>query len=283
MQLTRIGTKNQEAFRELMSKDCFMQLQEDSFITGLGVIEDGYACGALMFRKKQSILEIVSYYIHPDYRNLGFATCLMEALLDFCKKIKNIKIIFGIYREWEKEQKIGSFLSKRGWQLQDSNTDTYSFQLEDLRKLSYFKRIDEKIATTHIHSFGEVPASLIREFCMTMKKKEMNFMGKKILSGDIHANLSKVYIRDGKILSFAAVTKIEDALILEWLYTTKGYSNILFSMILEVAREALCMCSEKTRVYITTIHEESKKLLQGMIGDIIQFEEKKIAGVYLVN
>ena len=142
MKVGRIDQTQWPLFAPLLLPIVTKALERGDSVAVLGLTEDDVACGAAAYYMDGSRLEIISFYVAPDYRGRGGATLLLTTLARLARKgpIPAYEIALDFSSTHQEHEELIRFLEHMGYQKRDShNGNDYYMTLGQMMASPYHK------------------------------------------------------------------------------------------------------------------------------------------------
>lgn len=276
MELTSIGMNNLQAFRFYFNLENYGRLLSDPTVLGIGVTEYGVACGALIFSVTGQNVRLLSLFIHPDYRNRGFATALLDYVIGMSEEDEGINSIYTEYYEGNEQKGLRAFLEGYHFRFEHKEVAEYSCKLTQIKKLTYFTDIQQVRINSNISLLEEIPGYQWKQFLNEMENKGENLISDEAETGVIDPKISTVRLNGDKVIGCIAFMRGEKSLTLLWAHLPQEQMADFVPMLKLAASQAFVLCTEDTQLIIPAISPASLKLIQKLMGEEIQVTEQLV-------
>jgi GNAT superfamily N-acetyltransferase len=282
MEITLIGNKNKEAFRYLMSREHYYELLGNKTVSGLGAVEDGLACAALVYTVEDQNARILSLYVDIDYRNKGFATELMDYFIAMCEAEEGVSGLSTLFAEREGAVSLRNFLEKYEFEFENLEMAGYECKLWDLKDIVYFKEAQLINPSSSLKYFETIPPYQLKQFFQEMTQNGENIIDAELACNCIDNHISVGYLKDDKLTGCITFMREENKLTLLWAYLSPETSLHFIPMLQLAVRSAFEICPPDTVFYVSAVNETSMQLLQKILGDTARKTEQLVEAVLAI-
>ena len=227
-------------FRELFAGDVEERLRNGDDLTILGLTSGEYAAGALVFEIEEEHLEIVSFYVAPEYRGKGGGKLLLDAVEGIAAKMDFwVSASFTVVNE-DTELLEEAFLNA-GYTLRDDvDYKTYVITLAECEDSESLKTVKDNPKLKH---FCELTENKLKSYNKQAIAKlaplpEGGLMGEKV-----DKDISTLFDESGRMKGFVAIENIEFQNGIRVSAAFNGSDNPLVLMWL--LKSSLCVAEEK--------------------------------------
>ena len=219
----RIGTigAETEGFSALLLPRVRTMMENGEDLIALGLIHnEDTAAGALAGALEDTgVFRLYSLYVTPEYRRMGGATMLMDALADLLTKEGPSVLLCSYTDNGEESRALHEFLADRGAEENEEEESQYLISLKELYSAKGFALLRGESLFTQLNKLSR--EELLKVVEMAEGDGVRIFKNK----GKIHAGLSLAGIKDGKIFGALLVEEVnpEELLLIRSAHLEEGF------------------------------------------------------------
>ncbi|MBR5420209.1 MAG: GNAT family N-acetyltransferase [Lachnospiraceae bacterium] len=233
-----IGAENLDPFRSLLLPAVAAAIGRGEPITALGWVVGDTACGALAGYVEGGCFEIASFYVAPEWRQMGGGSMLLDELSELLAD-EGLYCRIAFSSTSTEQDLLEHFLLSRGFALQaEENSTMYQTSLGAADPAGMGNM---KIDSGRIHSFAQTT-----DHRLHMEEKRALSVADILpqggfKSGSVDPEVSLVYDPDGEITAYITIERKQEKLFVSSALNRSGKPQV-FLMLL---REALDRCIMK--------------------------------------
>lgn len=276
MRISRINNDSLSAYARLIPEEVQAILADGGTYIGLGVEEDGYACGQMIAELDGQVIRIHSLYIESAYRRRGFAT---ELLIRMADEISRWETVYGYQitfsENLHRENGLKPFLEFCGFELEEAeHRGCYSCTLGDIQPVWKGKRIPVKVLPYR---------ELNRELLQQLRKEPPIALNRAITEERIEPDCSCIVENGQHLDGCLIVEKEEEQLVLEWVRITPARAKELLAMFCHALDHAIEKYGADQKLVIPVLNVEADRLLKRLTGEALVPMERCYHGTYIFD
>ena len=226
LEVTKIGKKNHAYFAPLLFEK--EELPQDGLVR-IGVLMDGYVCGAAAFAVEDTMAELMTVYVLEKYRRAGVATVLFDKFCEIAQEKGILSLTVSLTPD---NADLRAFLQNCGFEMFDSSA-VYRFSFEDVCEakplLADMQRAlqQRKENMLQVLSYEELQTYQQKEFATYLKDHDF---GDGWLENDTFSPQLSFVVLDikKKIVAFMICSEHEQCVNMELMYgSVRSYTAVL--------------------------------------------------------
>lgn len=276
MRISRINDESLSAYARLIPEEVQDILADGGTYIGLGVEEDGYACGQMVAELDGQVVRIHSLYIDPSYRRRGFAT---ELLIRMADEISRWETVYGYQitfsENLQQENGLKPFLEFCGFELEEEESrGCYSCTLGDIQTVWKGKRLPMNVIPYR---------ELNKELLQQLRQEPPIALSRDITEERIEPDCSCVVEKKNHLEGCLMVEREADHLVLEWVRITPARAKELLAMFGYALEHAIEKYGVEQKLVIPVLNGDADRLLKRLTGDALVPMERCYHGTYIFD
>lgn len=253
MNIIPVNKNNATTVEPLLPGEVVRAIEKGLPVTAYAAVEDGMAVGALSGAIDEEEFELISIYVHPDYRGRGAGTALLERLTELLEG-EDIPIRAEYTEQHEDDALLEFFLTKRGFEPEEEKLPCW--YVGSLADLNAEYRMEQGAA--ELKAVSEVPEEIAdRAFNGGLSGKRLDReCSSCIVSGDtVTAYISVEPVREGLIK-------------IPMLYSSHPDPRAMMSMVTRTAGKLKEKYPPETEIAMLVTAEASQKLIKKVFSRV---------------
>lgn len=263
MEIATLNVNQMNAFRGIIPKDIFYQIEKQENILAFGGVENGVPCGVLVFALEQQQIRIIWLYVAEEFQGKGIGRILVRALEEKAFDDPQVDYLIMDVADSSPIDPMYMLLLTEGWTPIPFELSAYSCTLEQILKIPFWK---QKIKDNNIYPLDQIPSWMLKEYGARLQKNEdMPSIPFPIDNKDYETQISMGYIKEDKIGAIVLFTQEEDELVLNYAHAQSDASIGFVKMIYTAFQRALEKYPPETEVSFATITPIAQKLAEKLL------------------
>ena len=269
--LYAIGPKEASSAAPLLTTEA-VSLIQNAEAFGLALAEEGKTCAAVCARlapDNETVLELISLYVIPEFRRRSLGSTLLIELLERIMETTDASVRFITGTFLADNQAMTSMLLKFGFEItQEDEAVSWQIPLGKIPDSVLMKTPAELPSNVSLYSLSELSDYQIRQLVYTLKEHHIDMLSSAQLR-QAHQQASYI-LQDGKgnITACAIFTESEHARItLSQFFSIHKQVSPIVAVLQASAKIILEQFSPETVLEIPTLTRSSGKLVQHLIPD----------------
>lgn len=260
-----INESNIDSYAALILPDVVEAINDGANLLAIGCTMDtpaeSIAAGALVGGIKGGVFEILSFYVAPEYSDMGFARDILDYLIFLVKYDVN-EITASLTMVNEGHDRLHGFLEHVGFKVSYDLDGYYLFEQDVMKNIKIPKGQTKKAITIY---------SRLDKGGQGMLKKKLQkadrFLPEDVLeSPALDRDLTLAYETVGEIEAFIAVEKISDAmLMLSYVFSNASNPISVLALLGAAVTIAEKKYSQGYSLLIQPINKASFELMKGIL------------------
>ncbi len=290
MNIILIQKEDADRIAPLLPEEVTKSLKEGMPVTVFAAIEDDLAVGTIAGAVDGDTFELISIYVHPDYRRRGIGEALIQRLDELLEgenlpvraeytlqdpegdELQSLDYFLRIQGFTEEEEKLPCWFMG---QVRDLKTKPNPAKepFEDLlppeelirQQLLKEDRIREKEEEEKIRAFQEVPEKTLKAAAAEAQSHGAPVPEGGLISPSVDSKISSCVLEEGKVRAYLTAEVLsEDLIKISALYSALPDPRDLMSMIDRTAGELTERYKPEMRIAMLALNRTSEKLIRYM-------------------
>lgn len=234
---------------EMIPDSVIKSMKDRDYLLFAAASDEGRIAGTMLCRDVYPGLRIEWLQILPAYRGQGYASGLLDFVVNHLQKNTEIEYLDLVYGQDGVSEEVRGFIAKNGFETGWQPLGIYEFTAADVGDVA--ERI-ENVKIKNIYSIAEIPAAdmtKLYRFCdfrtdMTLYDKDFSF----------------VSIKAGEVKGAIFVKKLNQCYEIDWFQGSSGVPMVAIELVARLLKQVDKM-EEDVRWITSPVDEASKKLL----------------------
>ncbi len=238
---------------EMIPDRVIQSVRNKDFLLFAAVSDEDRIAGTMLCTAAYPGLRIEWLQILPNYREQGYASGLLDFVVNHLQKYTDMEYLDLIYGQHDVPETVHDFITKNGFETGWQPLGIYEFTISDASDMA--DKV-ENVKTKNICSIAEIPAAeLTKLYRFCDFRADMNVYDK---------DLSFVSLKSDEIKGAIFVKKLHQCYEIDWFQGNSGIPMIAIELVARLLRQAKTL-EEDSRWITSPVDKTSKKLLLKMI------------------
>ena len=276
MRIIPIRQENAESLSPLLPMEVATALKSGAPVTAFAAVEEDLAVGAISGVIDGESFELISVYVHPDYRRKGVGGAMLQRLFKLLEG-ERIPVRFEYSMQDlddEDGATLSSFLHGQGFYEEDEKLPAwYIGQLGSLSIKDPHLNNDE----VKILPFGEVPKEALIAASEAGRSKHAPVPEGGLISGGIDPRISSCVVVNGQVKAYIAAEGISDDFVrIPALYSEYHDPRAMMAMIARTAEVLNDSYKPNSRIAMLVANQVSEKLVRQLFKNPVNCTKRFI-------
>ena len=266
-----IGPKEADYAAPLLTPEAVTLIQSgESF--GMALTEEGETRAAACARfspDNETILELISLYVAPEFRRRGLGSTLLMELLERTMEATDASVRFLTAMFLSGDQALTAMLTQFGFEItRDETALSWQVTLDQLRDSVLMKTPAGLPVSASLYPLASLPSYQIRQLVQTLKEHQIDMLSYEQLR-QAHQQASHVLLDENGQPTACAVFTVSDSshITLSQFFTAHKKPSPSIAVLQASAKILLEQLPPTAVLEIPTLTSSTSKLVQHMIPD----------------